>query len=276
MRARATRGGGISAGGRGLWTPERLPSLALWLDASDASTFTLVSNAVSEWRDKSGNNRHVSQATAANRPAYSATSFNGRPGLTFNGTNSILENLNAALLRNVAGATLIGVSCRSANLASEAIAFFVNGNTGVRAINTYRSAGFNNTGVGFGGRRLNTDAFQGIGETPANTDYAINIGVYNYAGASLTAFEQGVQTGTRVFQTSGNTPNDFGAFFVGSNTTLTAPLNGEIGEIIICHAALSATDRQRLEGFLAHKYWGAGTANPLPASHLFKNQPPRL
>lgn len=62
------------------WTPALLgASLALWLDADDASTITLNGSNVSQWDDKSGNNRHASQATAANQPAYLTTGFNGKP-----------------------------------------------------------------------------------------------------------------------------------------------------------------------------------------------------
>lgn len=51
------------------WTPAQIPT-ALWLDANDTSTITLNNLTVSQWNDKSGNLRHVSQATAANQPVY--------------------------------------------------------------------------------------------------------------------------------------------------------------------------------------------------------------
>ena len=52
--------------------------LAAWWDASDASTLTLNSGNVEEWRDKSGNGWHVSQSDAALRPALAAAAINGR------------------------------------------------------------------------------------------------------------------------------------------------------------------------------------------------------
>jgi hypothetical protein len=46
-----------------------LVGMSLWLDASDASTFSFSSGTrVSEWRDKSGNAYHFAQATGANQP----------------------------------------------------------------------------------------------------------------------------------------------------------------------------------------------------------------
>jgi hypothetical protein len=47
---------------------------SLWLDASDTTTFTFSSGSrVSEWRDKSGNAYHMTQATAAYQPDRNAT-----------------------------------------------------------------------------------------------------------------------------------------------------------------------------------------------------------
>jgi hypothetical protein len=52
-----------------LWTPAQLPT-ALWMDANDANTITLNGTTVSQWSDKSGNSRNVSQATAVSQPLY--------------------------------------------------------------------------------------------------------------------------------------------------------------------------------------------------------------
>ena len=64
------------------FNPKQVANLAAWFDADDASTITLTGSNVSEWRDKSGNGRHATQATAARQPAYTTNSLNGRPALT--------------------------------------------------------------------------------------------------------------------------------------------------------------------------------------------------
>lgn len=73
------------------FTPLSLTDLAIWLDASDASTITLDgSNNVSEWRDKSGNARHASQSTVLNRPSYTTNGINGLPAVVGDGSNDVM------------------------------------------------------------------------------------------------------------------------------------------------------------------------------------------
>jgi hypothetical protein len=69
------RGGGFS--------PTDIPGLALWLDPSDSSSITLVGGKVSQIADKSGNARHYSQSTDANRPTIASAAINGRDALQF-------------------------------------------------------------------------------------------------------------------------------------------------------------------------------------------------
>jgi hypothetical protein len=62
------------------FSPTQIPNLALWLDASDVSTFTLDgSNNAEQWRDKSGSARHLSQATTLLRPSHGTQMQNGLP-----------------------------------------------------------------------------------------------------------------------------------------------------------------------------------------------------
>jgi hypothetical protein len=59
------------------WDPS-LITTDLWLDAADASTVTLDNDGyLSELRDKSGNSRHATQASAILRPNYTTSGING-------------------------------------------------------------------------------------------------------------------------------------------------------------------------------------------------------
>ena len=53
------------------WSPHNVPpvgSLELWLNHDDGQT--VVSEQVSEWKDKSGNNRHATQGAAGDRATF--------------------------------------------------------------------------------------------------------------------------------------------------------------------------------------------------------------
>ncbi|RAK52132.1 hypothetical protein [Phenylobacterium deserti] len=89
--------GGITGSVRGslsadaLWTPAALGSslLAMW-DAERSDLITQSGGAVSSWRDVVAG-YEMAQTTPAARPTYSATSFNNRPGITFDGVQQFLE-----------------------------------------------------------------------------------------------------------------------------------------------------------------------------------------
>ena len=88
MRLRGLKLNAYAASSRVAFSPALLGPV-LWVDASDATTITLNGSTVSQWSDKSGNGRHLVQATASKQPAYSATTFNNRPGITFDGVDDI-------------------------------------------------------------------------------------------------------------------------------------------------------------------------------------------
>lgn len=93
----ATQGGG--------WSPAALgSSLLAWWDAERTDLITQSSGAVSSWRDIVGGYDAV-QATGAAQPMFSATSFNGRPGVTFDATDDELTCTDSALLSQLGGAT---------------------------------------------------------------------------------------------------------------------------------------------------------------------------
>ncbi|MFM7534993.1 MAG: LamG-like jellyroll fold domain-containing protein, partial [Acidimicrobiales bacterium] len=91
-------------------TRPEAPNLALWLDASDASTITATGGAVTEWRDKSGNNRNVSQASASARPTYNAGGWSATmPAISFDGVDDGLLLGSTDISRKVDGQTILAV-----------------------------------------------------------------------------------------------------------------------------------------------------------------------
>ena len=70
------------------FNPKSISGLVGWWDASDSATVTLNSGNVSAWADKSGNGRTLSQATAANQPAYTTGAVNGRNAIVWPSTTN--------------------------------------------------------------------------------------------------------------------------------------------------------------------------------------------
>lgn len=67
--------------------PTYLENCHTWLDANDASTVTLNGSNVSQWDDKSGNNRHAKQPTAAKQPLYTIKGQNNLNTITLDGSD---------------------------------------------------------------------------------------------------------------------------------------------------------------------------------------------
>ena len=249
-----------------LWSPIQL-SPALWLDAADSSTIT-IATGVSQWNDKSGNGRNVSQSTPAAQPAYTANALNGLPVVAFDASNDTLFNTSAALLRNLSGATIIMIA-RKATLATSGFQIYIPTSTGGgRAVYLYNSGGI--TGLQVGGRRTSTDSLQFTGNSAYTSNYEIQVGRFDYMGADLQLWLNGTLNGQRVFQTSGVTDNDAGALYLGSSGS-SSFVNAQIGEALIYNSALSTNNREIVEGYLAWK-WGLQAS--LPANHPYRNSPP--
>jgi hypothetical protein len=254
---------------RVLWTPAAITT-ALWLDAADASTVTTVSGNVSQWNDKSGNSRHVAQGTAGSRPAYTSAGLNGLNVITFDGTADHLFNTSAALQRNVGASTIWAVARPGGNTAAQKfILQTLTPAPASRAILAYDTS----NGFFAGGRRETANTFQGTTPAAYSSSARILCAQFDYANATLTTFENGTQAATRSFQTAGNTPNDGGALYIGSNQTSGGFWNDIICEIVMINSVPSQSLRERVEGYLAHRW---GLTGGLPGGQPFLTFPPYL
>ena len=266
------------------WTPVELPQPpALWLDAADAGTITLNGSAVSQWNDKSGNSRNFAQATGANQPAYSATSFNtSYPGVTFDGSSDFMS----------AGDTLdMGTN----SLTVMSAVRYANNNVGGTIIGKTRAAGGDGrwslfrslSGGSFGGGSQNNSvlfiggsiaAFAQVADSSTSVKIDGFVADRSTSG-SLKIWSNGVSTATASFTGNSTDFNSTDQLLLGAyqNSSGTTPptagsyLNGVIAEVVVVQTAMSDTDRQKLEGYLAWK-WGMQAS--LPADHPYKSAAP--
>jgi hypothetical protein len=239
------------------WTPAFLgSSLAIWLDASDASTITLNGSTVSQWRDRSGNGRTVTQATAANQPTYIANGISSRGSLSITTAPRWLAYTESGTVT-------------SATIAAVGQIVDTTGNSRMAGLNTSTSgtrqslAPASDGSVRFDGAFLSGPALPTTPFVRVSTRTAIE--VFDWRNGSL-GFQGAAPTESiaRNFNVGNGMPLD--AYALGTFT-------GQIGEVVVTHTALSTEDRQRIEGYLAHK-WGL-TAS-LPADHPYKTARPTV
>ena len=252
------------------WDPASITT-ALWLDASDESTVSTSSSLVTEWRDKSGNTRHVAQSDNALRPSYVSANLNGKNVIGTTVVGKQLINSSAALLQNVTGASIFAVaSCTSTTAALKPYVLIAT------SANNTRFAFFKTSDqyLQTGGRRVTADVFASVsGSVDIGTGYNILGTVCNYSTTTLTAFRNGSQDAQRTdWLTSGSTPSDGGAVSIFNSPSGDLPFfTGNMGEIVVLNSVASTDTRQRIEGYLGHK-WGL-TAN-LPSDHPYKINAP--
>ena len=253
----------------GLWYPG-LISTALWLDAADASTVTTVSGGVSQWSDKSGNARNFTQSTAGRRPTYTASALNGRSAVTPDGSNDWLT----------------GPVVFSGTTPDD---YFII--AAIKILNIIDASGNAANGLFYqtGSLLLNSNVYFNLAQTP---DYKVLTDLYPPTGGSLSSttatqantsyiFAASRTSGTRAIWINGSTDVSQSAAETYTGDAIVATdlfmlrgtnnaLNAHVGEIIALPYP-STLNRQKIEGYLAHK-WGL-TAS-LPIDHPYKTVGP--
>jgi hypothetical protein len=213
-------------GGGAPFTPTDLgASLLEWWDAEDATKLTLSGSDVVTWTGKVGG-LAPTQSTGASRPLYSATSFNNRPGLTFDGVADHLFISAMPFPANCEIWCLVDQTALAADATVRTV-FATGGNTGGasyqvrRAVNTINNAGANNgsatsayNAADFSGRHIVRGVFSATGFSMAVDG---NTAVSAVSATTLAA------TRTRI---GANTASTASAFFQGVINTImvTAPL----------------------------------------------------
>ena len=230
-----------------LWTPAQWRT-AVWFDAADLSTVTTVGNGVTEWRDKSGFQRHVAVPSVANSPTLRQTVQNGLPAIDWGAATNNLGLRNLAVSNFNPTRYLIVAHYEGPNPFSEfggLVAHTFGATTDVILAN--------NTGTGW-----YAGSFFHNGATSA-TSTALPTISQPFVAASD-------------FAQSANRTN----LFVGNDRFLpglTRGWRGKFFEVVGIDFVWSGAERARAEGYAAWK-WGL-VAN-LPATHPFKNRPPLI
>ena len=223
---------------------------ALWLDAVIIA-FTKDSNGlVSQWNDKSGNGHHATQSTESLKPISGTATINGNNALKFDGTDDRLENSSLTT-----GQPFSVFAVIKDDISSGSFRTWWSGDSGATRSFLQNSNGNN--------RSMWADSYLYNGSSTTNNE----IWTAEFNGSSSVLYVDGTAGST------GNVgDNSINGFWIGEENGSSDPnWNGLIGEILIFDAILSEADRQKIEGYLAHK-WGLEAS--LPADHPYKNATP--
>jgi len=257
-----------------LWTPSQIAT-ALWLDGSDASTLfdattggSLVAadGTIARWEDKSGNIRHATQPTAANRPVRKTAIQNGRDIARFDGTNDTMLGSVQVVTGN---AKSVYVVAKSTNAVGNEL-FQNRSGAGFVMSHLFRMLRFGGISYVAG----DTNVINVIIPHDFSTTFqSYFLSAWSISSSRLTTFAYNGSLHTTTGTVNAETSS--GNYRVASAASGSAfgfwP--GDICEIIVLADESSVADRERMEGYLA---WKWDTVTALDASHPYKSAAPRF
>ncbi|MGI9554876.1 MAG: hypothetical protein ACR2M6_02775 [Vampirovibrionia bacterium] len=241
-----------------LWTPTQLTNVVVWLKA-DAG-ITLSGSDVTGWADQSGNSNDASASSSYPQLVTSAT--NGLDVVSFDGAGSQISISDAASIDlNSSSGTIFIVQYSDTTPSTS---------TSNRAVSKGLSYG-----LGIGSDATNTDqVFATINGGSQDSDPdAITNSVYQILGVVYDSSTSGDATrygfwvdgtnkGIPVLSMGADNSTDM---FIGSNNS-TGYFDGNIAEILVFNEELTISQRQLIEGYLAHKW---ATWPRLPTDHPY-------
>lgn len=257
----------------GVTDPRHIPSLRLWLDASNVVGMRQLSDGTGTvthgdplgyWPDLSGNGYNATQATTNNRPTYRVGVRNGRSVLRFDGVN---DSYRVASLPLDATVSMFVV----ANFNTAGSAGNATGNLFIEhSANSNTNSGFYFAGQSSGPAQINRNVSPTFRWVPTGVD--------NWLGTGWAIAELRVSPGSTVdsiftvrrnglpflnnaaLQNSGAVTSDREAtadLFIGSRNQASIFSNGDFGEILIYNRALFDAEQAAVRRYLAQK-WGIG------------------
>lgn len=248
------------------WTPAEL-STALYFDASNV---VQSSGVVSQMDDLSGNAFHAIQSNNSLKPTVAAFA-NGALAVKFNGSSQYLEVATGSrsILNSVSAWWMFGVfKITQKSSDNDTLSF------GSKAKMMIRG---NANVLNIGGRRLSTDSYTSInGTTNIASKDIIGFVQANYSTRNLQGFVNATKEAESTsWLTSGLSDNSTAPVRIGANSSDNPGpgvfSNLQLGCIILGVGVLTEIERQKLEGWAAHKY---GLTANLSSGHPYKTLAP--
>ena len=247
------------------WLPSEI-SVALWLDASDASSFTLSGSSVSQWNDKSGNNNHAVQGTGGKQPTYSANDVD------FDGGD--IMSINNDPFNGFQNPSIITVFHRDAGSSWNNSTVSWGGETGTDNGWCLRQYSGTATSVSFT-LRDTSSGDRNVDVLTLNTDSLLS--AYRKSSTTIITRHNGTEqentgsTGT-IDYTNSDGYSGIGGVYNGVGSIYGGYFNGSIKDIVVADG-LSDSEVEKVEGYMAHKW---GLAGSLPIAHTYKYNYPSI
>jgi hypothetical protein len=257
------------------WTPSEI-STRLWLDANEASTFSLLGNSVFQWRDRSGNTRHATQSTSTSRPTRATSSQFGvaplevnRSVVYFDGENDHLT-FGSGLLNGVTTLTVAMVVTAPGGQVNRAVL----GPAGTFGVGLELIYG---TGATTGVPQIRLNAlsplsFAGATQPLWSNNNTATISTITITTAQTSAWRNGSTAGTAGAGTGAGL-GAVGTYALGLYFSTAQSVKMGLAEFIVAEGVVSTAIRQKLEGYLAHKW---GLTGSLPSGHPYKTTVPPI
>jgi hypothetical protein len=230
--------------------------LVLWLRA-DTIAGVADGGALTTWSDESGQGNDFTQATADKKPLYKAGIIGGQPVVRFDGSNDLLvcsSNFSTAQVGTVA--FVYRLTAAVANYETLLSTTLDSGSTKWVIVRAYRHSSTPNACLSV----FNGADSRLLGSTTiaAATNYALIIKTdgsttsmrLNGANDPIVA-NYGANTGAWWGDVANRTLFALGAY---KNDGESQFLKGDLAEVIVYDAALSAGDIAALEAYLSEKY----------------------
>ena len=251
------------------FNPKSISGLQFWIDGADRTSMTFASaNTISAWNDKSGNGYNLSQSTSAYQPIYSSNYIN------LGTASNYYMNMPQGAVNNASSWSLFFV-INPVNSTNWIMAKQWDGINSLNILsityNGFRSSG--TTGVVYFKAQNAATLFSGPAALTTNSVQLISMiydgtNMYYYLNGNLgstTAGSFGILNENRA------TACTLGAWIVAAGLENSGTTNFKLGELQFFNNAITTTQRQKNEGYLA---WKWGLQGSLPSTNPYKGYPP--
>jgi Bacterial Ig domain/Calx-beta domain len=246
------------------WTPREIVVTA-WFDGNNQSSMTQSNGAVTRWSDLSGNNNNLIQNTTNAQPTTGTVTINGLNAVDFDGSNDKM-----AMAGNPFGSTindaLVMVVHKVKSTTANGTLFSLSGST--TATNFWQA----NVPASNGSLNFDTGGNSSPKRVSKAAAFTVNeVSMSGFYGSTSDTVQQVYKNGTLLIgDATGHAVATAGNPAIGG---LSSYQNTSIGEVVILNGVVSTADRQKLEGYLAHKW---GLAANLPTNHPYKATAPMV